>query len=223
MVLAAAVRRPPATDAGGARTPRRVTQVDPADEVAGGTVRATPAAAVAAPRLRRARGATSRPWPIQGVRVVLDGLRDAVVATDDEGQIRYVNAAAEDLLGWPRGTLVGRPVFDLVPDSLTATVGDDYGAFVHSQASNLVGRPLDVDVKRADGTDVRTELVISIFDHPLAGPVVVGILRPRDEKKLQRWSELTSELLEILADAPDRRASGGAASSRRSGGASTGT
>jgi PAS domain S-box-containing protein len=141
-------------------------------------------------------------WPVQGVQVVLDGLRDAVVATDDLGVIRYVNAAAEDLLGWPRGSLVGRPVFDLVPDSLTATVGEDYSAFVHSQAADLVGRPLDADVRRADGTDVRTELVISIFDHPLAGPVVVGILRPRDDKKLQRWSELTSELLEILADAP---------------------
>ena len=47
-----------------------------------------------------------------------------------------------------------------------------------------------------------TELVISIFDHPLAGRVVVGILRPRDERKMQRWSELTTELLEILADAP---------------------
>ena len=139
---------------------------------------------------------------LQGVRVVLEGLRDAVVATDDVGTILYVNKAGEDLLGWPRGTLVGRPVFDLVPDSLTAAVGEDYGSFVRSQASNMVGRPLDVDIKRADGTDVRTELVISIFEHPFAGPVVVGIIRPRDEKRLQRWSELTSELLEILADAP---------------------
>jgi PAS domain S-box-containing protein len=152
--------------------------------------------------VRAAPGADQPGWPVPGVRVVLDGLRDAVVATDEEGTIRYVNNAAEDLLGWSRGALVGRPVFDLVPDSLTAAVGDDYGAFVRSQASNFVGRPLDVDIKRADGTDVRTELVISIFDHPLAGPVVVGIIRPRDEKKLQRWSELTSELLEILADAP---------------------
>ena len=146
-------------------------------------------------------GASQSAWPVQGVRVVLDGLRDAVVATDDQGVIRYVNLAAEDLLGWPRGSLVGRTVFDLVPDSLTATVGEDYGEFVRSQAADLVGRRLDADVRRADGTDVRTELVISIFDHPLAGPVVVGILRPRDDKKLQRWSELTSELLEILADA----------------------
>ncbi len=145
---------------------------------------------------------TQSAWPVQGVRVVLDGLRDAVVATDDKGVIRYVNTAAEDLLGWPPGSMVGRTVFDLVPDSLAATVGEDYGAFVRTQAAELVGRRLDADIRRADGTDVRTELVISIFDHPLAGPVVVGILRPRDDKKLQRWSELTSELLEILADAP---------------------
>jgi PAS domain S-box-containing protein len=142
------------------------------------------------------------PWPVPGVRIVLEGLRDAVVATDQDGQIRYVNTAAENLLGWPPGMLMGRPVLELVPDALTAAVGDDFRAFVRSRATDLVGRRLDVDVKRADGTNVATELVISIFDHPLAGPVVVGILRPRDETKLQRWSELTSELLEILADAP---------------------
>jgi PAS domain S-box-containing protein len=175
----------------------------PAEGEAVGVTSATASAApFPAPPAAEAGTQSQSAWPVQGVRVVLDGLRDAVVATDDKGVIRYVNAAAEDLLGWPRGGLVGRPVFDLVPDSLTATVGEDYGAFVRSQAAHLVGRPLDTDVKRADGTDVRTELVISIFDHPLAGPVVVGILRPRDDTKLQRWSELTSELLENLADAP---------------------
>lgn len=141
-------------------------------------------------------------WPVPGVRAVLDGLRDAVVATDQGGEIRYVNKAAEQLLGWPRGSLVGRPVVDLVPESLTTLVGDDFDAFVRSQAEELVGRRMPVLIKRADGSDVDTELVISIFDHPLAGRVVVGIFRPRDESKLQRWSELTSELLEILADAP---------------------
>jgi GAF domain-containing protein len=41
-----------------------------------------------------------------------------------------------------------------------------------------------------------------MFDHPYAGRVVVGIFRPREDQNLQRWSQLTSELLEILADAP---------------------
>jgi PAS domain S-box-containing protein len=141
-------------------------------------------------------------WPVPGVRSVLDILRDAVVATDEAGEIRYVNAAAEALMGWPHGSLVGRTVFELVPDSLSGMVGDDFKEFVRSQAEDLVGRRLSTAIRRADGSDVQTELVISIFDHPLAGRVVVGIFRPHDERKLQRWSELTSELLEILADAP---------------------
>jgi PAS domain S-box-containing protein len=164
---------------------------------------AAPAVAPAAAAVAPAASVAGEPaWPVPGVRAVLDGLRDAVVATDEQGQIRYANTAAEDLLGWPRGSLIGRPVFDLAPDSLTATLGVDFGTFVRSRAGELVGRRLDAVIRRADGTDVKTELVISIFDHPLAGRVVVGILRPRDEEKMQRWSELTSELLEILADAP---------------------
>jgi PAS domain S-box-containing protein len=172
---------------------------------ADGAARATPdelrpgAGRVAMPMFTSGSGPT---WPVQGVRAVLDILSDAVVATDEQGEIRYVNAAAETLMGWPRGSLVGRPVYDLVPDSLYGMLGDDFGAFVRSQAEDLVGRRLPAVIKRADGSDVHTELVISIFDHPLAGRVVVGIFRPRDDRKLQRWSELTSELLEILADAP---------------------
>ncbi len=157
----------------------------------------------AAPAPVPAMAARSEPaWPVKGVRTVLDGLRDAVVATDEQGVIRYVNISAEDLLGWPRGSLVGRPVLDLVPESLAATMRKGYEEFLHTRANDLVGRRLDAVLKRADGSDVNAELVMSIFDHPLAGRVVVGILRPRDERKLQRWSELTSELLEILADAP---------------------
>src|SRR6185437_800849 len=49
---------------------------------------------------------------------------------------------------------------------------------------------------------VDTELVLSVFDHPMVGRVVVGIFRPRDDRQLQRWSELTTELLEMIADAP---------------------
>ena len=104
-------------------------------------------AGAAAPRaLRRRRVGSLKEvepaWPVPGVRAVLDGLRDAVVATDERGQIRYVNTAAEDLLGWPRGSLVGRPVFDLVPESLTATLGVDFGEFVRSPGGRSRRAPI---------------------------------------------------------------------------------
>ena len=141
-------------------------------------------------------------WPVPGVRAVLDGLRDAIIATDERGLIHYANVAAEELLGWPHGSLMGRPAVDLVPDALAVPLEEGFGPFSHSRADDLVGRRLPAVIQRPDGSVVQTDLVISMFAHPLAGRVIVGIFRARDDRRLQRWSELTSELLEILADAP---------------------
>jgi PAS domain S-box-containing protein len=140
-------------------------------------------------------------WPIPGVRSVLDCLNDGVIATDEHGVIHYANVAAEDLLGWPHGSLRGRSGLELVP-STGGPSQDDFADFMGTQAEGLAGRRLPAVVKRADGSEIQVEVVLSIFDHPLAGRVVVGIFRRRDERRMQRWSELTSELLALLADAP---------------------
>ncbi len=149
------------------------------------------------------RAALEPSLPVPGVRAVLDGLQDAIVATDEKGEIRYANVAAEGLLGWPHGSLTGRSALDLVPDSLRGEgLEQGFEAFFDDKAEALLGRRLPAVIRRADGSQVHTELVLSMFDHPLAGRVIVGIFRSRDDSKLQRWSELTTELIEILADAP---------------------
>ena len=180
---------------------------EPGAEPASETVRSGEAAAVvAALRLPVPPPGGTSPgeptWPLPAVRAVLDGLSEAIVATDEQGIIHYANVTAEELMGWPRGSLVGRSALDLVPDGLMAPFEQGFASFVRSQADALVGRRLETVIKRADGSEVQTDLVLSMFDHPLAGRVVAGIFRSRDDRRLQRWSELTSELLEILADAP---------------------
>ncbi len=141
-------------------------------------------------------------WPLPGVRAVLDSLHDAVVATDARGQIHYVNAAAEEMMGWPQGSLLGRSALELVPDALTGTFRGGFAAFMQAQSNDLLGRRLSTPIRCADGSEIDTDVVLSTFDHPLAGRAVVGIFRPRDDRRLRRWSELTTELLEMLADAP---------------------
>ncbi len=180
-----------------------VTEAVPGDAPPGTADAATGADTASSPPPGPPRTVAEVPWPpVPGVRPVLDGLSDAIVATDQQGVIRYANVAAEELMGWPRGSLVGRSAFDLVPEALTAPFEEGFESFVRSETDDLVGRRLPAVIQRADGTEVQTDLVLSMFDHPLAGKVVVGIFRPRDDGRLQRWSELTSELLEILADAP---------------------
>ncbi len=141
-------------------------------------------------------------WPLPAVRRVLDGLSEAIVATDEQGVIHYANVTAEQLLGWPRGSLVGRSGLELVPESQMVHFEHGFEGFLRSQVPDLVGRPLAVVVKRPDASEIQTEVVLSMFDHPLAGRVVAAIFRSRDDRRLRRWSELTSELLGILADAP---------------------
>jgi PAS domain S-box-containing protein len=141
-------------------------------------------------------------WPERGARAVLDGLFDAVVATDVKGVIRYANRATEELTGWPEGSLIGRSARDLVPDSMAGSLEDGLAELLWSRADRLHGRRVPVVIKRADGCEIDTELVLSMLEHPVVGRVVVGIFRPRENGKLQRWSGLTTELLEILADVP---------------------
>jgi PAS domain S-box-containing protein len=143
----------------------------------------------------------SEAWPIPVVRSLLDCLNDGVVATDEHGVIHYANTAAEDLLGWPHGSLRGRSGLELVP-SMAGPSEDGFATFMRTQAEGLAGRRLSAVVRRAEGSEIHVEVVLSIFEHPQAGRVVVGIFRRRDERRMQRWSELTSELLELLADAP---------------------
>jgi PAS domain S-box-containing protein len=50
-------------------------------------------------------------------RARFDGLPDAFIETDQDDTIVEVNRAAEDLLGKPRRTIVGKPVTALFPDT----------------------------------------------------------------------------------------------------------
>jgi PAS domain S-box-containing protein len=140
-------------------------------------------------------------WPGRAVRTVLDGLSDAVIATDSRGTVVYANDAAEELTGWPDGTLRGRNATELAPDARTGMEGGLSEA-LRDDAPDVIGRRLPTAIKRADGTHIDTDLVLSVVNRAGAGRVVLGIFRARDDRRVQRWSELTSELLELLADAP---------------------
>jgi diguanylate cyclase (GGDEF)-like protein/PAS domain S-box-containing protein len=51
---------------------------------------------------------------------ILEGLPDAVVASAADGRIVYVNALAEELFGYSRAELVGKPVQTLWPERIRA-------------------------------------------------------------------------------------------------------
>lgn len=145
------------------------------------------------PRSRRA-------WPAPRLQALLDGLSDGVMGADHEGRIIYANAAAEELLGWPEGELIGTPVSVLFPARLQDWMGDDFAAFVSDRLPELAGQTFEGTLVRHNGSEVPIEIITDEAPAGRNGSVVVGIVRQRRVERLSKWSELTQRLFDTLAE-----------------------
>ncbi len=72
----------------------------------------------------------------------LRSVADAIVATDEQGRVRFMNPAAESLLGWPLSEALGHDVADIAPIEDTQT-----GALIESPAKRALqeGKVVGVD------------------------------------------------------------------------------
>lgn len=61
----------------------------------------------------------------QQLQTMVGTLSDAIVATDSDGQIRYLNSVAEVLTGWSSHDAVGRNVDEILSDRLRAVESSD--------------------------------------------------------------------------------------------------
>jgi two-component system, chemotaxis family, CheB/CheR fusion protein len=66
-----------------------------------------------APAPEPAPGALASPLPMSWYQVTLSAIGDAVLTTDPEGRVTYMNPAAESLTGWEAGESLGRPLEDV--------------------------------------------------------------------------------------------------------------
>src|SRR6266540_436878 len=120
-------------------------------------------------------------------RSVLYGFADAVVVADERGRIVFANPAAERLLGWGDGGLVGQPLVAIQPERLREAHRNGFQRYLDSRVPQLLGRPVRVPALRRDGREIDVELVISA--HPLNGhgELFVAALRDlRDRVELER-------------------------------------
>src|SRR6266498_1097321 len=120
-------------------------------------------------------------------RSVLYGFADAVVVADERGRIVFANPAAERLLGWDDGGLVGQPLVAIQPERLREAHRNGFQRYLDSRVPQLLGRPVRVPALRRDGSEIDVELVISA--HPLNGhgELFVAALRDlRDRVELER-------------------------------------
>jgi PAS domain S-box-containing protein len=127
-------------------------------------------------------------------RDVIDRLADAVVAARGE-VIVYVNNAAEKMLGWPRGELVGQPLVTIVPERLRAAHLAGVARYRATRVPRLLGKPVRVPALARDGTEVDIELTISALVDTNGADFFVASMRDlRDRVELERQLALAERL-----------------------------
>ena len=99
-------------------------------------------------------------------RLIVNSARDGFISTDAQGRVLDINAAAERLLGRPRGEVIGRPFHELgIPQEAQAKFiqrrRDLLKAAREGGTSHL---ELRVTINRPDGTQLRGETMIWVVE-----------------------------------------------------------
>ena len=126
------------------------------------------------------------------LQVVLRSIGDAVITTDTEGRVSFLNAVAQDLCGWTEEQARGRPLAEVF-----VIVNEDTGAPVESpvdrvlREGNIVGLANHTELIARDGT----HLPIDDSAAPIRAPggelhgVVLVFREIRQRKEAERQRE----------------------------------
>ena len=138
------------------------------------------------------------------LQVTMTSIGDAVIATDSEGRISFLNPAATALTGWTEQEALGRPVRDVfhIIDETTRRPGEDVVARALSEGKT-VGSAGATSLIVRDGREISVEdstAPIKDRDGQLLGAVVVF----QDSTEKRRRQEALESLKNSLAADLDR-------------------
>jgi PAS domain S-box-containing protein len=127
--------------------------------------------------------AATSPWAL------FESIPEMVVVVGLDGQIVYANAHSAELVGWPPGELVGKPVEVLIPQPVHDAHRGHRKAYNHSPKSRPMGSGLLLRAVHRDGREIPVEIALS----PLHGELTATVATLRD---VSERLEMSAELLE---------------------------
>ncbi len=135
-------------------------------------------------------------------RSLVESAPDAILAIDSSAQLVHVNTAAEQMFGYSRDALLGRPLAQLVPEPvLSAHI--QHRARYHSaneHASSGVG--FAVSGRRQDGSEFPVEIGLRrLFVERSEQPLFCAIVRDVTERR--RAEETRARLASIVESSDD--------------------
>jgi len=128
------------------------------------------------------------------IRTLLESLSEGVVIIDSSGTILLVNTHAEQMFGYPKGELIGKPHAMLIPEQLRKVHEEHEAGYFKEPRVRPMGQLLDLTGRRRDGSEFPVEIslgFIETINGVLALAFVSDItLRKQYESRLRESEEL---------------------------------
>ncbi len=139
-------------------------------------------------------------------QVTLNSIGDAVLSTDVDGHVTYLNTVAESLTGWSRADAAGRPleeVFRIIEATTRAAVHDPMALAIRTDKT--VRLTANCALIRRDGAEIAIEDSAAPI-HDRRGRVTGAVVVFRDVSKARALSLKTSHMAQhdSLTDLPNR-------------------
>jgi len=132
---------------------------------------------------------------------VVDAALDAIVGMDHTGRITEWNPAAEAIFGHARADVFGRSLAEvLIPERWREAHTTGLQRYLTTGEGSLIGRRIEVNALRSDGTEVPVELAFRTigFDSP---PMFIGFVRDLTQKKeTERALHIRTKLAELAGE-----------------------
>jgi PAS domain S-box-containing protein len=118
----------------------------------------------------------------QLARGIIDTALDAFVQMDERGSVLNWNSQAEKIFGWPRDKALGRKLSELIiPENHRAAHSSGLQHFLLTGEGPILGRRLEIEAQRHDGTEIKVELSITALRRR-DGVVFNGFIRDLTDK-----------------------------------------
>ncbi len=126
---------------------------------------------------------------------ILHSMLDSLVHIDAEGSILSVNEAACRLFGYAREELIGHNVNMLMPEPHHTQYNDYLARHVDTGRIQLIGRRVELEAVRRDGTRLPIDLSLSEINEEGGARSFIGVIRDIGERKQSEAALLQAEFL----------------------------
>ena len=114
-------------------------------------------------------------------RTLFEFSPDAIVATNQKGQITEANSQVERFFGYSRGELIGQPVEMLIPERFRNAHPGHRKEYNEEPRTRLMGVGLDLHGRRKDGSEFPVDIMLSTVESA-DGRIILSVIRDLSEK-----------------------------------------